>query len=88
MATKKQKREAGIAKREAEEKERRERGLHFLSLAQQERIAQKKKADEAALARKKKVSKRLAKQHKQGVQTYKPAEKNVIDILRPKKEVS
>ena len=47
MATKKQKREAGIAKREAFEAEQRERGLHFLKLSQEETRAQREKADKA-----------------------------------------
>jgi len=63
MATKKQKREAGIAKREKEEAERRERGLHFLKLAQAERAEERRKAEEARKARAIAKSKRLARAH-------------------------
>lgn len=59
MATKKQKRARGIAKREAFENEQRERGLHFLKLAQDERRAKKAEAKERAIAK----SKRLARAH-------------------------
>lgn len=64
MATKKQKRERGIAKREAEETERKARELHFLKLAQTERAERKKKADEERKQRAIEKSKRLAKSHR------------------------
>lgn len=63
MATKKQKREAGIARREKEEKENRERGMHFLSLAQAGRAESRRKAEEARKDRVVAKSKRLARAH-------------------------
>lgn len=64
MATKKQKRERGIAKRQAFEAEERERGLHFLKLAQEERRREREKAEEVRKDRAIAKSKRLAKAHK------------------------
>lgn len=64
MATKKQKRLAGIAKREAEEAERRERGLHFLKLAQDERREKKAEAEKARKDRAIAKSQKLAQQHR------------------------
>ena len=93
MATKKQKRERGIAKRMQEEAERREREQHFLKLAQAQRAEQKRKADEARLARAKAKSKRLAKTHRaqkkaeqNGVKVWKPVERDVVSVLRPKQQ--
>jgi hypothetical protein len=85
MATKKQKRAAGIAKREAEEQERRQRGLEFLRLDQERRTADRKKAEDARIERAKAKSKKLAQKHrnqkkheKQGVQEHKPAPVNKL----------
>ena len=85
MATKKQKRERGIAKRQAFEAETRENGLAFLRLAQAGRAAERAKAEEARKQRAITKSKRLAKTHqreKQGVASYKPlpeaARKSII----------
>lgn len=89
MATKKQKRAAGIAKREVFEAEQRERGMHFLKLSQEEHRANKEKAETVRKERAIAKSKRLAAEHqrkKEGVATYKPAEKDVIKVLRPKVE--
>lgn len=63
MATKKQKRLAGIAKRETEEAERRESGLRFLRLSQAERSQQRAKAEEDRKKRAVAKSKRLARAH-------------------------
>ncbi len=87
MATKKQKRERGIARREAFEAEQRERNQHFLKLSQDQRTAERKAAEEARIARAKAKSKKLAKQHRQqkereaqGITEYRPAP---INIPRP-----
>lgn len=63
MATKKAKRARGIAKREAEETERRESGLRFLRLSQAERSQQRAKAEEDRKKRAIVKSKRLARAH-------------------------
>ena len=83
MATKKQKRERGIAKRMQEEAERREREQHFLKLAQAQRAEQKRKADEARLARAKAKSKRLAKTHQAEKKVWKPVDPKAVSVLRP-----
>lgn len=89
MVTKKQKRERGIAKREAEDKERRAREQHFLALAQAERAAERKKADDASKARAIAKSKKLAKEHeakknreKQGIKEYAPVPSLTMSQLR------
>jgi len=63
VATKKQKRARGLAKRAAFEKEERERGLHFLKLEQQRRAEEHRRAEEAKHDIKVKKAKRLAKEH-------------------------
>jgi hypothetical protein len=70
-----------MEKRAKWEEEIKQRGLDFLKADQTQRAEQKRKAEEARLDRAKKKSKRLAKQHKQGVKQYKPAPK---DLPRPK----
>lgn len=64
MTTKKQKRERGIAKRQAFEEEQRQNGLKFLRQAQAQRADEKKKAEEARKERVKKTSQRLAAEHR------------------------
>lgn len=87
MATKKQKRERGIAKREAEEAELRASGLHFLKLAQAGRAAEREKADQARKDRAIVKSKRLAKVHareKEGVQSHRPLPKTARKSINKK----
>lgn len=80
MATKKQKRAAGIAKREKEEAENRERGLHFLSLAQSERAAERSKAEASRKERAVAKSKRLARAH-EAAKASKPGEHKTADAV-------
>lgn len=82
MTTKKQKREAGIARREQEEKESRERGLHFLALAQAERAEERRKADKARRDRAIATSKRLARAH-EAAKASKPGDHKTADKVVP-----
>lgn len=91
MATKKQKRLAGIAKREKFEAEQRERGQHFLRLAQAERAAERAKAEEARKERAKKRSQQLAAAHraKQAAEQSKPGQhKTVAPVSQNKRGAS
>lgn len=88
MATKKQKRAAGIAKREAFEEEERQRNQHFLQISRDQRRAERERAEQARKDRAIAKSKKLAKQHrreKAGVRTFKPAPKN---LPKPQTEAS
>lgn len=81
MATKKQKREAGIARREAEEKERRDRGQHFLKLAQAQRAEERRKNDEARKERAIAKSQRLARAH-EAAKASKPGANVTADQIK------
>jgi hypothetical protein len=80
VATKKQKRTAGIAKREAEEAERRESGLRFLRLSQAERAEQRGKAEEDRKNRAIAKSKRLARAH-EAAKSSKPGTHKTVGEL-------
>lgn len=80
MATKKQKRLAGIAKREKEETERRENGLKQLRLAQAGRAAERAKADETRKERAVQKSQKLAAAHraKKAAEASKPGQHKTV----------
>lgn len=83
MATKKQKRARGIAKREAEETERRDSGLRFLKLAQAERSQQRAKAEEDRKKRAIVKSKRLARAH-EAAKESKPGDYKTVGEAPPR----
>lgn len=80
MATKKQKRLNGIAKRERKEAERREAGLKQLRLAQAGRAAERAKAEEARKERAIQKSQKLAAQHraKKAAEASKPGQHKTV----------
>lgn len=91
MATKKQKRARGIAKREAFEAELRASGQHFLKLAQDQRRVDREKEDKLRKDRAIAKSKRLAAQHKhvkEGVKEWKAAPLNKFPKVRRQNQAS
>lgn len=90
MATKKQKRLAGIAKREAEEAERREAGLKQLALAQAGRAAERAKAEEARKERAIQKSQKLAAAYraKKAAEASKPGQHKAIPVSQNKSGAS
>jgi hypothetical protein len=84
VATKKQKRLAGIAKREQEEAERRERGMHFLKMAQAERAEERAKAEAARKERAIAKSKRLARAHEAAKESKPGLHRTADKITKPR----
>lgn len=70
-------------KRERWEAEIKERGQDFLKKEQARRNADREKAEQARKDKAIAKSKRLAKQHRQGITEHKPAPKN---LPRPQKQ--
>jgi hypothetical protein len=88
MTTKKQKREQGIARREAFEAEERARHAQQLRVAQEGRKAEREAADKKEQERKIEKSKALAKKHaqekkhrKQGVTEHKPTPRPTLQQI-------